>query len=85
MENTFLCFTGRKVTYSAIAGGTVRYYIIGDEPCVEWIPAELAPGSISSCGEQDTATVDRVEGVLTVGATSGLSSGRLHGLRSPFG
>jgi len=85
MENTFLCFMGHKVTYSAIVGGTVRYYIISDEPHTEWIPTSLVPGSISSCGEQGTATVDRVEGVPTVGATSGLSSGHLHSLWSPFG
>ena len=69
MENTFLCFTEREVAYSAIVGGTVRYYISGDERRAD--PAKLAPGSVSSCGELGTATVDRVEGVPTVGATGG--------------
>ena len=49
----------------------MRYYISGNEPRAEQIPTELAPGSVSSCGELGTATVDYVEGVPTVGAIDG--------------
>jgi len=71
MENMFLCFTECEVTYSAIAGGTARYYISSDEPCAEQFLTELVPGSISGCGELDTATVDHVKGIPMVAATSG--------------
>jgi len=36
-----------------------------DEPCMEQIPVELVPGSVSGCGELDTATIDCVDSIST--------------------
>ena len=48
-----------------------RHPCSGDEPPAERIPAELAPGNVSRCGELSTAAVDGVKGVPAMGTAGG--------------